>query len=95
MTSSLRGAAWGIALLALAAFKQEPARPPRASAGASREDFPATGSTLSLLEPRGATCVWAKYDAVSQQRLAISTFQGDCRGGRIALSADQKQGAVW
>ncbi|HVT60368.1 MAG TPA: hypothetical protein VHR45_18490 [Thermoanaerobaculia bacterium] len=100
MRLNLRCAAWAIAFLALAScalasWKNEPPkqRPPRAVA--SRKDFPATDSTLSLLEPQGAQCIWAKLDAVSKKRLAISTFDGDCRGGKIALSADRERGAVW
>jgi hypothetical protein len=98
MTSNLR-AARALSLLALTAcvpgacWNKPPERPP--AAAAIREDFPATESTLSLLEPHGAQCAWAKLDAASQQRLAISTFEGDCRGGSISLSADRRHGAVW
>jgi hypothetical protein len=80
---------------ALAGCRSEPAASPPASAAVPREDFRVTDSTLSLLEPHGARCVWAKLDAASRKRLAIATFEGDCRGGRIALAVDQKRGAVW
>jgi hypothetical protein len=62
---------------------------------APRQDFPATDSTLSLLEPAGARCVWLKVDAVSRRRWPVAIFDGDCAGGAIALSADRKHGAVW
>jgi hypothetical protein len=99
MTNKPR-AAWAISLLALAAGapaagKHEPARQRPAASVAVRQDFPATDSTLSLLEPHGAQCVWAKLDAAAPQRLAIAAFAGDCRGGRISLSADLRHGAVW
>jgi len=80
-------------VLALAAWLSTEPRP--APAVGARRDFIATDSTLSLLEPSGARCVWAKLDAVTHQRLAIATLDGDCRGGEIALSVDQKRGLVW
>jgi hypothetical protein len=99
-----RGPALAIALLALAACapaagSDEP--PPQqrgalpAVGAAGREDFPATDSTLSLLEPHGARCAWVKLDAASGRRRELSTFAGGCRGGRIALAADGMRGAVW
>jgi len=100
MTSNLRLAACAASVLALAASvlascKGQSLQLSLAGTAAAREDFPATDSMLSLLEPSDAQCVWSKVDVISQKRLEISKFDGDCRGGKIALSADGRRGAVW
>lgn len=71
----------------------KPAAPPPAPAATPRQDFPATESTLSLLEPASGHCEWLKQDPLGEGRL-IATFEGDCLGGEVALSRDGKRGAV-
>jgi hypothetical protein len=91
---------WAVPFLALAACAPAsgnggPQDRGASAAGAPRHDFQAGDSTLSLLEPGGGRCVWSKLDVVTRRRLALAGFDGDCRGGRIALAADGRRGAVW
>ena len=57
-----------------------------------REDFAATPSTLSLLEPAAGRCEWAKFDPVSKKRLVLGSFEGNCLGALAALRQDGKRG---
>lgn len=74
-----------------------PSRPTliAAAAVATRDAFTLGDSTLSLLAPEGAGCAWVELDVVSGRRRALASFAGDCRGGKLALSADERRGAAW
>ncbi|WP_257453788.1 hypothetical protein [Archangium lipolyticum] len=56
--------------------------------------FRATGSTVSLLEPAGEGCEWARFDPVSAARQVLAKLAVDCQGGATALSRDGKRGAA-
>jgi hypothetical protein len=57
-------------------------------------DFPATDSTVSLLEPAGKQCEWIKWDPLSSKRRVLARLAAGCQGGSTALSRDGKRGAV-
>jgi hypothetical protein len=70
-----------------AGCRTAPESTPRASAP--------TASTLSLLEPREGRCQWLRVDPLSQKRVTVASFEGDCKGARIAWSSDLRQALIW
>jgi hypothetical protein len=58
-------------------------------------EVPQTDSTLSLLEPQDGKCQWLRADPATQKRATLASFEGDCKGGRIAWSTDQRKALVW
>jgi len=91
------------ALLAVASgCKKEPASAPAnptpAAAPAKKDplaEVPGADSTLSVLEPQGGKCQWVRQDPVAQKRAGVASFDGDCKGARIAWSADGQKALVW
>jgi len=57
-------------------------------------DFPTTEATVSLLEPVGEQCEWARLDPLSSKRRVLARLDAGCQGGSTALSRDGKKGVV-
>jgi len=73
-----------------------PAAPPAKPAPRNALDaVPLTESTLSLLEPQEGRCQWVRLDPGEGKRAVVASFDGDCKGARVAWSADGKKGLVW
>ncbi len=72
----------------------EPAPAPAAPQGPLAV-VPQSDSTLSLLEPQGDQCEWARVDPVADKRAPVASFEGHCIGARIAWNADQSKALVW
>jgi hypothetical protein len=70
----------------------EEARPTRTELAAP--DFPTTDATVSLLEPVGEECEWARLDPLSSKRRVLARLAAGCQGGSTALSRDGKKGVV-
>ncbi|WP_224248750.1 hypothetical protein [Hyalangium gracile] len=71
-----------------------PAQAPATPAEPLAPDFPATETTVSLLEPVSGQCEWIKWDPSSSKRRVLARLPADCQGGSTALSRDGKRGAV-
>ncbi|MGZ3458597.1 MAG: hypothetical protein ACXU86_08840, partial [Archangium sp.] len=71
------------------AQEERPARPQPAALAPT-----VTGSALSLLEPSGNGCEWARLEPLSSARRVITKLAVDCQGGGTALSRDGQRGAV-
>ena len=71
----------------------EPASPARPTEPAV-PDFPTTDATVSLLEPVGEQCEWARLDPLSSKRRVLARLDAGCQGGSTALSRDGKKGVV-
>ncbi|WP_224362132.1 hypothetical protein [Hyalangium versicolor] len=72
----------------------DPEQPNTAPSAPATPDFPATETTVSLLEPAAGQCEWIKWDPVSSKRRVLARLAADCQGGSTALSRDGKRGAV-
>lgn len=57
-------------------------------------DLPTSDTTLSVLEPVGEQCEWARLDPLSSQRRVLARLSAGCQGGSTALSRDGKKGVV-
>ena len=53
-----------------------------------------TDATLSLLEPAGEACEWARVEPLSSERRVLARLAVGCQGGTTALSQDGKHGAA-
>jgi hypothetical protein len=71
-----------------------PEKEPSARVESTAPDFPATDTTLSLLEPAKGQCEWVKLDPLTSARRVLARLAVDCQGGSTALSRDGKRGAV-
>ncbi|WP_233262211.1 hypothetical protein [Vitiosangium sp. GDMCC 1.1324] len=63
-------------------------------AGTAAPAPPVTDASLSLLEPSGDGCEWARFEPLSSARQVLAKLAVDCQGGATALSRDGKRGAV-
>ncbi len=90
-----------LAALATAAGckKEQPPAPAAPAPAPAKKDplasVPQTDSTLSLLEPRDGKCQWSRVDPAAQKRAVVASFEGDCKGARIAWSGDLRKALVW
>lgn len=58
-------------------------------------EVPQTDSTLSLLEPQNGKCQWLRMDPVAQKRAVVASFEGDCKGARVAWNTNLDKALVW
>ncbi|WP_257461466.1 hypothetical protein [Archangium lipolyticum] len=58
-------------------------------------EVPRTDSTLSLLDAQNGKCQWLREDPVAQKRAVVASFDGDCKGARMAWSTNLDKALVW
>lgn len=78
-----------------AAPAQAAAAPAPAAPQGPLAAVPQSDSTLSLLEPQGDRCEWARVDPVANKRALVASFEGHCIGARIAWNEDLSKALVW